>query len=290
VLVGTPVNLVVSAGDVAAIVPQIVGLTQTDAEAAITAAGLVVGTVIDQISTSSPPGTVLNQSPDAGTSVALGTGVNFTVSIGGGTVAVPALVGLQQAAAETAIVAAGLVVGPATTLPSPIIPAGEVIAQTPAAGTVVTLGTRVNLTVSSGQGFVLVPNLIGMSQTAAAVALTAARLNLGTVTLRSSPTEPAGTVLSQSPVSGSAVQVGSAVNVVVSSGLTQTPVPNVIGMTLVAAQQAILAAGLSVGTVQQQTNPAVPAGQVFQQSPAPGTLVGPGASVNLVSKHFNYKT
>lgn len=282
VLVGTPVNLVVSAGVVVAIVPSIVGLTRADAVAAITAAGLVVGTVIEQISTSYPPGTVLSQNPPPGTSVAPGSAVSYSVSIGGGTVAVPTLVGLQRTAAEAAIVAAGLIVGPVTTQTSPVIPIGQVIGQTPGAGTVVTLGTQVRLTVSSGQGFVLAPNLVGMSQTGASAALNAAGLALGTVTLRSSPTIPAGTVLSQSPVAGAAVAPGSAVNVVVSSGLTQTPVPNVIGLTLVAAEQAILAAGLSVGTVTQQTNPAVPAGQVLQQSPAPGILVAPGTNVNLV--------
>jgi len=280
-LVGSPVNLMVSAGVTAVIVPNIVGLTRTSAIALIQSAGLVVGTVVEQFSTSFPAGTVLSQNPDAGTVVAPRTAVGFSVSIGAGTVTVPNVVGLQQAIAEVALIDAGLAIGPVTTLPSTEIPAGQVIAQNPAAGAVVDLGTDVLLTVSSGQTFVLVPTLVGLTRNAAVVALNAVGLVLGNVTLRSSATVPAGIVISQSPVAGVAVSAGSSVNLVVSSGLTQTIVPNVIGLGLVAAEQAILNAGLTIGTISEEANPAVPAGQVFEQDPPPNTLVAPGTSVDL---------
>jgi hypothetical protein len=63
-------------------VPDVVGLTQSAAEAAITNAGLVVGTVSTEISDTVPAGDVISQLPLAGTSVAPGTAVDLFVSSG----------------------------------------------------------------------------------------------------------------------------------------------------------------------------------------------------------------
>ena len=69
------------------------------------------------------------------------------------------------------------------------------------------------------------PNVVGLTQSAATTAITGAGLTVGTVTTASSTTVPAGSVISQSPVSGTQVSVGSAVSLVVSSGLPQVAVP-----------------------------------------------------------------
>jgi hypothetical protein len=65
-------------------------------------------------------------------------------------VAVPNVVGLTQAALTTAITGAGLVVGTVTTASSSTVAAGNVISESPAAGTPVNAGSAVNLVVSSG--------------------------------------------------------------------------------------------------------------------------------------------
>jgi hypothetical protein len=66
-------------------------------------------------------------------------------------VIVPSVVGLSQSAAITAITGAGLTVAsPVTTTSSTTVPAGNVISETPAAGTSVTSGSAVSLVVSSG--------------------------------------------------------------------------------------------------------------------------------------------
>lgn len=56
--------------------------------------------------------------------------------------------------------------------------------------------------------------------------------------------------------------------------------PNVIGLSQAAAQSAITAAGLTVGTITT-VNDAAPAGQVISQSPAGGTSVAPASSVAI---------
>ncbi len=64
---------------------------------------------------------------------------------------VPNVVGLTQAAAETTITAASLVLGTVTTAYSATVPAGDVVSQTPPGGTSVASGTAVDLVVSTGE-------------------------------------------------------------------------------------------------------------------------------------------
>jgi beta-lactam-binding protein with PASTA domain len=79
---GTAVNLVISAGPEMKTVPNVVGMTQSTAQSSITSAGLSVGTISQANSTTVSAGRVISQSPASGTSVAIGTAVNFTVSLG----------------------------------------------------------------------------------------------------------------------------------------------------------------------------------------------------------------
>jgi hypothetical protein len=64
-------------------VPDVVGLVQAEAEAAIVSAGLVVGNITVQTSCTVPAEEVISQDPDAGTSVAMGSAVDLAISLGG---------------------------------------------------------------------------------------------------------------------------------------------------------------------------------------------------------------
>jgi len=162
------------------------------------------------------------------------------------------------------------------------VPAGSVISQSPLSGTQVNVGSAVSLVVSSGQPQVAVPSVVGLTQTAATTAITNAALVVGTVTTATSTTVPAGSVISQSPVGGTQVNVGSAVSLVVSSGLPQVAVPSVVGLTQAAASSAITGAALTVGTVTTAPSATVPAGSVISQTPAAGVQVATGSAVGLV--------
>lgn len=130
-------------------VPNVVGDTQAAASSAIDAAGLVVGTVTQQASSTVAAGDVISESPVAGTSVADMSAVSLIVSSGPSMVTVPSVTGDTQAAATTSITGAGLVVGSVTAGSSPTVPLGEVISESPAAGTSVAPGSAVNLVISS---------------------------------------------------------------------------------------------------------------------------------------------
>ncbi|MDT3780004.1 PASTA domain-containing protein [Nitrospira sp. MA-1] len=253
-------------------VPNVVGSPQATAEAAITSNNLLVGVVTPVNSPAVPIGTVISQDPAAGINVVPGSPVDLVIS----GVAVPNVVGLAQTVAQTAIAAAGLTVGAESTVNSGTVPIGDVISQTPAAGTNVLPGNAVTLVVSLGTA---VPDLVGMSQSAAVTAITTANLTVGPVTTATSTTVPAGVVISQSPAAGSNVPPGSAVTLVVSLG---AKVPNVVGLTQAAADTALTKAGLTLGAVTTATSETVPAGTVISQSPVAESNVAPGTAVSLV--------
>ena len=66
-------------------------------------------------------------------------------------------------------------------------------------------------------------------------------------------------------------QVGNAVTV-----------PSLVGNLQAAATSAIVAAGLTPGTVSSQTHPTAPEGTVFSQTPAGGSLAAPQSTVDLI--------
>jgi Bacterial Ig-like domain (group 3)/PASTA domain/FG-GAP-like repeat len=136
--------------------------------------------------------------------------------------------------------------------------------------------------VVAGSSNVSVPNVVGLTQAAAATAITNAGLMVGTITQQSSTTMPSGVVISESPAAGIEVTKGSAVNLVVSSGPGKVTVPNVVGLTKEEAIQVIRRVGLGVGTVTSKPSLTLPAGIVLSESPAPRTRVAEHSPVDLV--------
>jgi len=112
--------------------------------------------------------------------------------------------------------------------------------------------------------------------------MTSANLIVGAITTASSTTVPAGSVISQAPIAGTQVVTGSAVALVVSSGLPQVAVPAVVGLTQSAATAAITSANLIVGAVTTASSTTVPAGSVISETPIAGTQVVTGSAVALV--------
>ncbi len=158
VTLGASVALDVSKGPEPVPAPDIVGMTRAEAETAITGAGLTVGFVAEVFSGTVPAGRVISQNPPAGTPTQLGTGVGFVVSRGPA-ISVPDLAGMTQAEAEAALDEAGLLAGTVTPSVSETVPAGRVISQNPAAGTVLAANAPVDIEVSLGPALVAMPDV-----------------------------------------------------------------------------------------------------------------------------------
>jgi hypothetical protein len=131
------------------VVPAVTGMTQAEAEAAITAAGLVVGTIWQQFSTTVPAGSIVSQVPSAGQEVPPKSTVDLVLSRGI-PITVPDVTGLTSSQAQAAIASADLELGSVTQEPSAVFDVGRIGRQSPVAGEQVSQGTVVNLFVSTG--------------------------------------------------------------------------------------------------------------------------------------------
>lgn len=213
---GSMVDLFISTGIP---VPNVVGLTEPDAVAAITAAGLIVGFNINLPDGTQPAGHVFHQEPDADTAVLAGSKVSILVSTGTTMVSVPDVVGYTQALAEAVIKTNLLRVGPIEEEASSTIPEGSVVRQDPPGGESAEVRSEVALVVSLGAVETSVPDVVGESEADAITAIEAVGL-VASVQTSSSDTTPEGHVISQNPVASTVVDVGSNVTIVVSTGGT----------------------------------------------------------------------
>jgi serine/threonine-protein kinase len=126
-----------------------------------------------------------------------------------------------------------------------------------------------------------VPNVTGISQDEALQRLQAEGFQVRTSFEPSEDVE-AGNVIRTEPTFGTMVEEGSVVELFVSSGPEEVPVPPVVGETLANAQQLITDAGLTVGQVTERADATFAEGIVIEQDPPQGVRVGIDAPVNLV--------
>jgi beta-lactam-binding protein with PASTA domain/predicted Ser/Thr protein kinase len=145
--VGSPVVVVVSSGPAQVKVPDVSGDSQSGAEAALTAVGLSVGTVTQQVSSTQNAGSVISQSPSAGSSVRTGTQVELVIAKASNEVAVPKVVGQSETQAAAALGGAGFQPTVVTAPTSEESKVGVVLKQSPTAGTKARKGSTVTLTV-----------------------------------------------------------------------------------------------------------------------------------------------
>ncbi len=205
--------------------------------------------------------------------------VTLTVSSGPGSAKVPATANLTRKVASEKLKQAGFAVDVVTANSDTVAP-GLVIHSEPSAGTTVTRGSAVVLTVSNGPKLVKVPVLVGTQRAVAVQQIRGAGLVPG-VEEEESKT-PAGQVIRQSPSAGREVESGSSVSIVVSKGEKKVAVPNVIGKPRSEAVTTLREAGFSPTVQEQEVEAASKAGLVIDQFPPAGSKVGRGAEVTVV--------
>lgn len=212
---GQHVTLLVSTGPVARVaVPTLKTHSYLTAVATLTTLGLHPKEHL--VASTSPSGTVLSESPPAGTKVKVGSTVKLTVSNQTGVI-VPSVVGDTEATASNKLGADGLSVTTSSACSAQYPTAGEVSAETPAAGTNVTPKSTVKLTVSSGPCPVKVPTEKGKTVATAKSTLTGKGFTVATHTTTTvgASCHAAGTdnkVVRQTPAGGSTATPGSTVS------------------------------------------------------------------------------
>jgi eukaryotic-like serine/threonine-protein kinase len=154
---GATVILTVSTGPVMISVPQVTGLNQAAAEAALRKAGLTPGPVTQTASATIGAGIVVSTNPVAGTSWPQTQKVGITVSAGP---PLPSFVGQQFQAAQGQAQSGGYQLQQVPDASSNQ-PQGTITSQSPAAGTPITPGEVVVVHVSNGPPQVAVPDVTG---------------------------------------------------------------------------------------------------------------------------------
>ncbi|WP_029253881.1 Stk1 family PASTA domain-containing Ser/Thr kinase [Paraoerskovia marina] len=198
-------------------VPDVVGQSQDDARAAIEAAGLKVGSTSTEDSSSVAADHVISTDPAGGDPVEAGATVNLTLSTG--EFDVPDLTGMSEDEATSTLSDAGLNSSVRSEQSAQQEP-GDVFRQDPSAGTSVTADTTVTIWIAEEPEVetTTVPDVTGLSQSDAEVKLRQEGNLNSTVTTEASDSVAAGQVIRTDPGSGSEVEVGTVVTIVVSTG------------------------------------------------------------------------
>jgi eukaryotic-like serine/threonine-protein kinase len=237
----------------------------------------------------SPKGTVLEQDPLPGsaeedcsflTLFCSKPRVQLTVSAGPGSGEIPHMGGLTQAAAERKLEKASFKVA-VEHVNSESVEEGLVVFSEPRGGDSATHGSTVTIFVSRGPKLAKVPVLVG-TQRRVAVQQIRAR-GLSPSVSEEENISPAGEVIRQSPSAGTAVEPGSTISIVVSSGKEEkvAKAPNVIGKERRQAVEAIRAAGLIPSVEEEETEVPSQVGRVVDQFPPPGSELEPKTTVTI---------
>lgn len=208
------VLLTVSGGTQAIAVPDVAGLTASEASRELRAAGLQPE--IREVRSSEPAGTVLGQDPAAGTEVEGESVVVVEVARAAPqavTVTIPDVVGLTIDAARSNLRELGLR-SSVTRVPS-AEPEGTVLRQSPRAGAERREGHTVALRVSSGPAQVSVPDVTGLDEQSAQQQLSAAGFEIEVVDEPTDDPARDGLVTSQDPAGGTRADKGTLVTLTV---------------------------------------------------------------------------
>ncbi len=166
-------------------------------------------------------GVIIDQNPNGGKKVMKGTEVQLTVCSGKEMVEMPDLTNYKEADAITALSKLGLDYK-IVEKESDTVKEGRVIKTSPAAGKEVAKGSTVTVTISKGKSKVQVPQVVGDTLETAQEKITAANLAVGEISYNYSNSIESGCVISTNPTTGTEVEEGSTVSIIVSQGKQST--------------------------------------------------------------------
>ncbi len=259
-------------------IPSVTGDSQDEAINTLKEAGLKVS-VEQEYHDEVESGDVIRQSPEAGEEVEIGTKVTIVVSKGSNKVSVPNLIGKTLTEASQALEERGLSLSSNYEEDySDSIEAEHIMRQSIDADSSVELGTSVTVTLSKGKSTVTVPNLSGTKEDMERLIRDA---GLTPNVTQEHSEAAAGTILSMSHSSGTAVAPGTTIDVVLSLGPKMVSVPQIVGSSQEAAEKALRDAELNVNVKDRREDSAA-AGTVIGCDPGEGTSVKAGSTVNIV--------
>ncbi|MGW0230013.1 Stk1 family PASTA domain-containing Ser/Thr kinase [Actinopolymorpha singaporensis] len=194
------------------------------------------------------------------------------------TVSTPTLQGKTLPEAQTVLAQSRLRLGKVTQQASESVAKGQIVSQNPTPGASAKVDSAVDVAVSSGQGEVTIPAVVGKKVATARTMLEKEGLN---VVSRedSNASGDANTVSRVDPDEGAVVKAGSTVTLYHASGLVT--VPRVLGDSAAVAEARLADAGFRVNKRYDTTSQAE-AGTVVRQVPGAGKRREPDTTVTIV--------
>ncbi|MFF3641815.1 Stk1 family PASTA domain-containing Ser/Thr kinase [Streptomyces sp. NPDC002564] len=226
-------------------VPPLLAKTEAQAKQRLDDAGLEVKDVKRTYSDTDKRGTVMGTDPAAGERIRQNGQVTLTVSLGPETVKVPDVKKLPLAEARKELKNSGLAPGMVTKKFDESVKKGAVIGTDPRAGFTRKAGSAVALVVSKGRE-IETPDVTGESEADATAELEEAGLKVEIAPSRVHSDEDKGDVARQSPAPGKSLAEGDTVELTISKGPPMVEVPDVTGMKVDEATDALEKAGFEV--------------------------------------------
>ncbi len=284
---GSAVNVSVSLPQNSNTVPNVLCFTREYAAKLMEEAGFEV--IFEEVySDDVAPGCVVEQSVTGGTQTSVTTTIIIKTSAGPenpdetniqDAIDIPYCIGKQYEQANRDVRAQGLYVAVSSAEYSDTIPYGEIISQSPEAGSTGETGTTIFVTISLGKKMVTVPLLQYLTEEEAEKALKKQGLE-AKMEYSENQNIKKGIVFDQSIPSGTQVELGTTVTLSVSSGY-MVEVPDVVNLSQEEACEKLLSANLAyaITTAGSKT---VPKGTVISQSEEAGSKLGQGSVVTVV--------
>jgi serine/threonine-protein kinase len=257
--------------------PDVIGLTAGQAEAKVEAAGLEFDGSDRAYSETVEAGRVIKTDPGSQHRILPGDTVHAVISRGKERYAVPDLRGKTEDEAQQLLADTHLSFGHSTQKYDPVVPEGQVVTSTPAAGEMLRRDTAVDLVISKGPKPITIVDWTGKPFADAQKWASTKKLTVAK-TEEFSDSVPAGSVISQDPTTGDLFK-GDTITFVVSKGPELVAIPRVVAMGVQAAHQALEGAGFVVQ--EKHSSVYLGLGYVTSVSPGEGQKAPRGSTVTI---------
>ncbi|GAB17305.1 serine/threonine protein kinase PknB [Gordonia effusa NBRC 100432] len=264
-------------------VPVVAGMSSTEARNALDKAGFHDVKQLDEASVDVPVGSATRTAPGGNVRADEGSQITLYISTGPPRVPIPDLRGKTLQDAKDELKKLNFTNVKDDKMDSTVEMKGKVVSTTPPVGTSTAVNAAVVIYIGSGPKQVTIPDVTGKTESQAREALKQAGLEMTTVPGDSEL--PAGQVVRTSPSSGTTVDSGSTVTVVVSRD-NMFVVPDVRGLTPGQARAALKDAGWEATTLSQQPRGvgigSPDNGKVVGQSPAAGSRIRKSGAITII--------
>jgi eukaryotic-like serine/threonine-protein kinase len=254
---------------------SVIGQTCKQAQATLRGDGLT-GRCTNVQSTVKQTNHVIGTVPSVGSSVAKGSVVTLKVGIGPRSITVPPVKGLKFLDASNKLTAAGFTVAAPEFINSPKEPSGYVVGSAPKEGTSQKPGTQVTLKVANGS--VKIPPVKGLSCDQATKLLQNQTLK---PTCQYHPNQaPKGQAFATSPSPvGSIVPQHSSITILISSGPSLVPVPDVTHQQAGPAKATLRQDGFKISITQHVECVDPTLNNIVESQDPPGNTQAPRGSI-----------